>query len=374
MVPAIAMALLVVGSAMALVFDRLWQDAAALELRAAGEAAALAAAHRLAGDETLRKNADFESICQSARTAAADIASRNLVGGLPVKLWDHEDGDVELGQVVENKSGELVFVRTNDRPDCVAVHVEQGRGTSNPLGLLVRDLTGAGRLLRTTVQAKAEHCIAGLRPYEGVNAPMLPIALSALGPTGWDASIVAGPDTCGVPRGTGTIVPGPDGISEMTAWSAPQPADPREQLLATLHVFDIGNGLGGAALAEQCREGWSMNDLRKHAGELRLDGRPLTLKSTPKIPGEVSTALEALVGQTRMCLVYDAVLPGTSPDQWNIVCRRLVAVRILAVQQAAAGMVVLQVQPSVMATRTAITAEGDLMLWNPYVCKVFLTN
>ena len=85
---AIALALLVVGGAMALVFDRLWQDAAFLELRSAGEAAALAAANRLAGDESLRKEPDWESLCQEARTAAADVAAKNLVGGLPVKMWD----------------------------------------------------------------------------------------------------------------------------------------------------------------------------------------------------------------------------------------------------------------------------------------------
>lgn len=374
MVPAIAMALLVVGSAMALVFDRLWQDAAFLELRAAGEAAALAAANRLAGDDSLRKDADWETISQAARTAASEVAAKNHVGGQTAKLWDDQDGDIELGRLVEDTTGSTVFVRTSDRPECVAVHIEQGRGASNPVGLLARDLTGAGRLLRTTVQATAEHRVAGLRPYEGVNAPMLPIALAGVGPTGWDASLNAGPDTSGVPRGTHTVAPGPDGISEMTAWSAPQQANPREQLLATLHVFDIGNGLGGDELAEQCREGWSTQDLRKHAGQLRIDGGPLTLKSTPKIPGEVSSALSALVGQTRMCLVYDAVLPGTSPDQWNIVCRRLVAVRILAVQQAPGAMVVLQVQPGVMVTGTAIAAEGDDALWNPYVCKVSLTN
>jgi hypothetical protein len=256
----------------------------------------------------------------------------------------------------------------------VAVHVEQGRGPSNPLGLLVRDLTGAGRLLRTTVQAKADHHVAGLRPYEGVNAPMLPIALAATGPTGWDAAIQAGPDTSGVARGTATLTPGPDGISEMTAWSAPREANQRDQLLATIHVFDIGNGLSGETLAEQCREGWSMDDLRKHGGELWMDGKPLTLTSTPKIPVEVSTELKMLIGRPRMCLVYDAVLPGTSPDQWNVVCSRLVAIRILGIQQAPEGMVVLQLQPAVVVTKTAIAGEEVDAMWNPFVCRTTLTN
>jgi hypothetical protein len=374
MVPAIAMALLVVGSAMALVFDRLWQDAAFLELRAAGEAAALAAANRLAGDDTLRKEPDWASINQAVRTEAADVAARNTVGGQPVKIWDSEDGDVELGREIEDESGQKVFVRMEERPDCIAVNVEQGRGTSNPMGLLVRDLTGAGRLLRTTVLAKVNHHVAGVRPYEGVNVPILPIAISAFSPTGWDASIVAGPDTSGVVRGTATVTPGPDGVSELTAWSAPDQASTRDQALATLHVFDIGNGLSGDKLAKQCRDGWSPEDLRKHSGELWLDGKPLTFKSTPKIPSEVAKELQALIGQSRICLVYDAAAPAGTSDDWSLTCSRLVGIRILGVQQATEGMVVLQVQPAVVITKTAIIAEDVEALWNPYVCKVDLTN
>src|SRR5687767_4202910 len=112
MVPAIAMALLAVGGAMALVFDRLWQDAAFLELRSAGEAAALAAANRLAVDDTLRKDADWTAICQAARTAASDFAARNSVGGRPVRLEANEEGDVELGREIDDSSGGKVFVRT----------------------------------------------------------------------------------------------------------------------------------------------------------------------------------------------------------------------------------------------------------------------
>ncbi|HVJ66549.1 MAG TPA: hypothetical protein VM510_01125 [Caulifigura sp.] len=375
MVPAIAIALLVVGSAMALVFDRLWQDAAFLELHSTGEAAALAAANRLADDDSLKKDADGAAIGQSARTAAADIALKNSVGGLPVKLWDSEDGDIEIGRYVQDSSGTRVFVRTTEQPDCVLVHAEQGRGASNPVGLLVRDLTGAGRLLRTTVQATADHHVIGLRPYDGVNCPMLPIALAATGPTGWDAMITAGtgPDTCGVPRGTRTIQPSPDGIAEMTALSAPPQATTREQTLATVHVFDIGKGLAGNRLAEQCHDGWSIEDLSRHGGEVLFGGAAKPFKSTPKIPAAVADELSSLIGQTRMCLVYDAATPGGSPDEWTIMARRLVAVRILAVQHAG-GTVALHVQPAVVATRTAITDDSEDADWNPYVCKVSITN
>jgi hypothetical protein len=37
-------------------------------------------------------------------------------------------------------------------------------------------------------------------------------------------------------------------------------------------------------------------------------------------------------------------------------------------------MVMLNVRPAVVVTRTAIIAEDADELWNPYVCKVELTN
>ncbi len=376
MVPAIAVALVVVGSAMALVFDRLWQDAAAVELRTAGEAAALAAAAELASDDTLRKDADPEAICQTARTAAAEIARQNLVGGQPVKVWDAADGDVEIGQLVTNNTGEQVFVRTAENPDRVLVHVEQGRGPSNPVGLLVRDLTGAGRLLRTTVEAKIERTIAGVRPWDGVNTPVVPLAISGMSPTGWNAAIDGGTgtDALGFSRESSSVTAGPDSITEMTALSAPQQASTREQLVATLHAVDFGTGLAGDELARECRDGLSLDDLRKHGGELRIDGKPLRLPSTPKLPGECSAALKDLIGQTRICLVYDSMVPGSGPDQWTVTCGRLVAIRILAVQQLPDGLVAVQVQPAVVSTRTAIVVDDDDSLWNPFVCKVSLGN
>jgi len=379
MVPALAFALVVVGSAIALTFDRLWQDAAAVELRTAGEAAALAAACQLASDDTLKKDADWAGICQSARDVAVEIADQNFVGGVPVRLDVAKDGDVRLGQMIPNSIGEDVFVETEDHPRTVVVRAWQGRGSRNPVGLLVRDLTGAGRLMEFLMVATAENRIEALRPYEGVNVPALPIAICAgnVAMPGWSALIEKqlGPDTCGWNAELKEVEQTADGLPEMTAFSVPQQADQKQQLLATLHLIDIGAGLSDHVLAEQCRNGWSQDDLAKWDGELPCDGRSRAFTSKPKIPAVVRSELSQLIGEVRICWLFETALPTANSDQCQLSCARLVAVRILDVQSLPDGMFGLQVQPAVITTRTAVVSRsGDDSLANPYVYKVYLSH
>jgi hypothetical protein len=375
MVPALAIALFAVGGAMAFAFDRLWQEAAAVELRTAGEAAALAAAAELASDDTLRTDADWNSIRETARDAAADIAKQNLVGGLPVTIKTAEDGDVTFGQTVDKANGEQVFVETADNCRVVHLHARQGRGSKNPFGLLVRDLTGAGRQMQLTIEATAENRIASLRPYEGVNVPALPIAIS-VGPTAWaQAENHLGPDAMGLSEDDKSITETPDGISEMTAQSSPQQADQKQQVIATLHVVDMNNGLSQSGLAAQCRDGWSSGDFAKWDGELPLDQGATKLTSSPKIPPAIAGELAQLVGQTRLCWVYTTATPTANSDRWQLTCPRLVGIRILSVQALPDGMIALQLQPATVVTRTAVPSDdSDDDLANPYLFKVFLNR
>jgi hypothetical protein len=378
MVPALAMALFVVGSALAFVFDRLWQDAAEIELRTAAEAAALAAAGQLASDDTIRDDADWKLICEKGRIGAADIAGRNSVGGATVSLDSDPNGDVRFGKLVDNAIGERVFVETTAQPNVVYVRARQGRGSSNPVGLLVRDLSGAGRLLQVIVGATAENCIAGVRPYEGVNVPALPIAIYAGNPAvGWNGLVESriGPDAWRLGDDGRTVEAGADQIHEMAALSAPNQADEKEQLLATVHVIDVGTGLSEQEVLRQCRDGWSQEDLADQYGELRCDGGAVTYTSKPKISSAVRIELTKLIGQTRLCWLFDSALPTTNRDQCQLTCSRLVAIRILGVQALADGMLALELQPAVIQTRTAIVSEtGDDRLMNPYVYKVFLSE
>ncbi|MBX3441688.1 MAG: hypothetical protein KF774_04715 [Planctomyces sp.] len=381
MVPALAFALVVVGSAMALVFERLWQDAARIELRTAAEAAALAAAQRLCSDDTLREDIDWRAYCDAARQSAAQLAAANLVGGAPLELDAADDGDIRLGLELDNILGQRVFVESRHEPRIVRVQAWHGRGRNNAAGLLSRHLSGAGRLQTVAVEATAANHIAGVRPLEGLNVPALPIALHAgnlaTGLVGWTGLIERrlGPDACGVDPHGRPLEGVSDGIPEMLAISAPYQADEKEQLAATLHAIDVGAGLSGDILAAQCRLGWSLHDLESSGGELRCDGPEQTFASTPKLPAALRAELSAAIGQPRICWLFDAAIPGRRSDECQLTCRRLVAIRILGVQELPDGMLAVRLQPAVVITKTAIVAPGpDDRLANPYVSKVYLSR
>jgi hypothetical protein len=76
-VPVVAVALLVIGAAIALALDRAWIDGAQVELTTATDAAALAAARELAGDDLLRPGIDASGRVAAARLAAMRVAALN---------------------------------------------------------------------------------------------------------------------------------------------------------------------------------------------------------------------------------------------------------------------------------------------------------
>ena len=107
LVPLFGVTILVVGAALALVLDRLWIDAAQLELRTVAEASALAAGRDyIQSDSNLRtllespkENSSQQNIrIEKARAEAARIASGNLVAGKPLKLNTDEGGDIRFGR------------------------------------------------------------------------------------------------------------------------------------------------------------------------------------------------------------------------------------------------------------------------------------
>ena len=113
----VAVAMIVVMSGMALILDRLWLDAADLELTAAAESAALAAGRELANDDLLRLAPNHAERLQAARDAAAWVASENRVAGHPVELNAEPQGDVRLGRLILDEHEKQVrFDESDARP------------------------------------------------------------------------------------------------------------------------------------------------------------------------------------------------------------------------------------------------------------------
>lgn len=393
MVPAIAFAILIVGIALALVLDRLWLDAARVELVTATEAAALAAANQMADDELLRLEPNMSTVLDSARAKAAEVAASNMVAGSPLELDQSEQGDIRFGRIVADADTGLgKFLEIDYRPTSVVVFGGRTRKFGNPVALFFRQLTGqASGDLVATAEASIDNRIVGVRPYEGANTPAIPLAIldKHLDPRRvdtWTHQIDGrlGSDDYGYNAATGEITNTPDGIPEFLIHGAKQDAKEEDVEKANCHLADLGTGLNPSELARQFTSGWTVADLADFGGEFRLDGSPETLDSNAILGQDELSSLEDLVGRARICVLYQNPRSQRGiPGQAKVEATRLVAVRILTVREAAGKSVEILVQPAVVTTRTALVSEVGAT-WsadpevqyetNPYIYKLFLTQ
>jgi hypothetical protein len=393
MVPAIAFAILIVGMALALVFDRLWLDAARVELVTATEAAALAAANEIADDELLRPEGDMSTVLDNARTKAAEVAASNMVAGSPLELDTSEEGDIRFGRIVTDADTGLgKFLEIDHRPTSVVVFGGRTRQFGNPIALFFRQLTGqtSGDLL-ATAEASIDNRISGVRPYEGANTPAIPLAIldKHLDPKRvdtWTQQIDGrlGADDYGYNAATGEVTNTPDGIPEILIYGAKPDAKEEDVEKANCHLVDLGTGLHPAELGRQFASGWTASDLIDFGGEFRLDAGPETLDSNAILGPDERADLEDLIGRARICVLYQNPRSqrGTAGGA-KVEATRLVAVRILTVREAAGKSVEILVQPAVVTTRTALVSEVGAAwsadpdveyVTNPYIYKLFLTQ
>ena len=396
----VAVALIVVMSGIALILDRLWLEAADLELTAAAESAALAAGRELANDDLLRLAPNHAERLQAARDAAAWVASENRVAGHPVELNSEPQGDVRLGHLILDEHEQQVrFDETDDNPTTVVVTAQRSRRANNPVGLFISGLTGIPwGDVASRVEASIDNRIVGVRPFDGTPVPALPLAIWMKDPAGksldtWEQQIEArrGRDDFTYESRSGQVFSGADGIPEIVL-RAPGRArsngnsPPSSQ--PNLLVLDIGTGLQDEAVARQFASGWTTDDLADFDGELRVSTtHPEQLAAAADLNHHDRDALDNLIGEPRICLLFsEASLKGQT-RQWQATCVRLIAIRVLSIRDGEDGSCELIAQPCVFATRTALLEEqtpyhtGGLVdaaatgsTANPYIYKLQLTQ
>jgi len=390
--PAVAVALIVAMGGLALILDRLWLDAADLELTTAAESAALAAARGLASDDLLRPKADPADRLQTAREAASWVAGQNLVAGDPVTVNSDSQGDVRLGRLILDETEKQVrFEESDDNPTTAVVTARRTRATSNPVGLFVSGLTGIPfGDVSSRVEATIDNRIAGVRPFEGTPIPALPLAIWLKDPAGqrrdtWEQQIDArrGADDYGFETRGGRVYRGADGIPEIVLRS--QGRDQKSSQSNVL-VLDIGTGLQDRELARQFASGWTADDLADLDGEMRVTtSNPEKLAASPELKHDDREALDNLIGEPRICLLYSEARPNGSGSLLQATCVRLVAIRVLAVRDGGDGSCEVVAQPCVFATRTALLDEmtpyhtgladdASTGSTNPYIYKLQLTH
>jgi hypothetical protein len=404
MTPLVACALLVVMGAVALVLDRLWLDAARVELTTAAESAALAAAGVLVTDDLLRPEAGDAARIEHARNVAVAVAAQNRVAGKPVELNAGANGDVRFGRWVRRAGkgtlgamptalrGHARFLETETDPTSVQVRALRTRRRNNPIALFFAGLTGqpAGDLA-VGVEASLDNHVIGVRPLPGVPVPALPLAILQSDPAGrrsdtWRKQIEerGGQDRFGYDPQTGDVLAEPDGIPEIVL--VLQSSDLKFEKTGNAHLLHIGDEREQDRLLEQIRRGWTADDLHDFGGELLLNGPPVELQSSVEFNSGVRWSLAEIAGQCRICLLSiespgatsaTSRPPSGGETQHAVKCVGLVAGRVMQVDATDSNGCRIVFQPGTRTTRTAVLANetrSGKRLANPYIYKLQLTR
>lgn len=411
LVPALAVALVAVLGGAALVLDRLWVDTAHIELRTAAESAALAAARELASDDLLRKDPSPQSRLMKARFAAARIAAQNFVTGDPLQLNIEADGDVRFGKLIADHLGTTELKETADNPTTVVVHARRSSDRDTEVSLPIQSLLGPeGANVVATSEATIDNRVVGLRSLDGLPIPTLPLAILAsrldnngnskpakvkgprtpkekpTTPT-WQQDIDQrhGSDRFGIDSHSGEIIHEPDGIPEITLRT---PASGKTAMTTNAFVVAITGDWAIDTLRRQIREGWSATDLESHDGEIIPTNNAKHLAGLRGVDAStLGSALRDVVGQSRVCLLYDHVEDEPRSSAVTLRICGMIAGRVMSVRELSADECELVFQPAVLASRSAVLAadcpthgtdspmkslEGSST--NKYLYKLQLTN
>ncbi len=391
--PAIAFALLVVGAAIGLVLNSLWKDSATVELRNAAEAAALAAAGEYLNDALLAPLVDPELQIELAKLRAAEVAFSNRVAGQPVELDLSPEGDIQFGtRLYNHENNDSVFIATHENPDVVEVRATRLRSHGNPLWFFFSGVTGRAEAdAQAIVEVAFENLIDHFQPTPSALVPCLPLAILASDPQGkrtdtWAYAIEQrhGPDFFRFDETTRQVIEEPDGIPEIELKSVPLNSS---SLAGNVHLLEFANDLGEMQLISQIAKGLTADDLRLLQGRLPAQDRFDTTGSG-NITTPVQMALEAQIGQPRLCLLYPSAEELNVPGWARLICQGVVAIRVLQVLPEGNESATVIVQPTVMTTKTAVLArfleedpgdfftkpEEKLFVPNRFVYKIFLNK
>ncbi|MBC7821519.1 MAG: hypothetical protein IAG10_31930 [Planctomycetaceae bacterium] len=410
LMPALALALLAVLGGAALVIDRLALDTAKSELRIAAESAALAAARELANDDRLRPDFDPAALQMKSRFAAARIAAQNIVAGEPVMLSTDVASDVRFGRLINDPvTGEPIFVEADDEePNSVAVVARCTEARQSAVSLPFRTFYAPSDAdVVAVAEASLNFQVTGLRSVDGSPIPTLPLAILAQPsakkdsprktsadsrnrpgearvsndsqqPTAssWmrDIEQRRGTDLFGYDVSTGEVTNEADGIPEITLRTAAHSSNSKTNAF----VVHLTGELSEDRLRRQISQGWSADDLESLGGELLFDRGPLTMTGLRGVDGNVlAQSLRKVLGQSRVVFLYDQTEDDPRSHVVSLQVTKMVAGRVMSVREISEDECEIVLQPAVLATRSAVTADDGSDSGcekNKYVANLRLTN
>ncbi len=375
LLPAIAVAILVAGGAVAFVLDQLWLSLAQRELQTAANAAALAAGQEMANDELLRLDYDTSARADAIREVAYDVATSNPAAGKKVAVDTEPHQDVRFGRpVMDPLTGQVTFIETDHAPSSVIVNAHCNRQNGNAVSLFMPYLTGQPTGdVSAFAEASVSNRISAVRPLQHSNVPAWPIAI--LESDGGDnddwattVELREGPDDWSWNRDLQQLSNTSDGIPEMILRTGTR------EVSGNVCIADIGTDLHDYRLRKQFRNGWSWENLQDFDSELSFEQGALELSASADFFGMPYEELKKQIGQTRIVLLYERLDAFDPVKTHTIKATRFVAVRLLEVRSTG-DEIELVVQPAIVTTRTAVLCESQFEIpRNPYIYRLALTQ
>jgi Flp pilus assembly protein TadG len=399
-----------------------------VELQNASDAAALAAAAALVDDSLLREDLKSQiQVLARARGAALRLAELNHVAAKPLMLdpnWvNRSDGQVLLG-TLDNPFTRVFDDLLDPTPNLYQPHLNAAR------------IAGRHHGVAASATAFVDRDVLGFRITGSIalsgqfvpSIPVMPLALlshpvapSDNCPTSWlkarhdswESQIMArkGADDWTAVGPSGGVGLGPDGIPEMTVVVS----RPGIDALDNGQLVAVGPDAMDGAL-RQFQTGMTASDLMDRDARLLLDDaaneqeprNELFLPTLSLQSGNLDSLADALgniVGERRVWMLYSGTSKPGTDDRLRIVgfvAARVVDVRMRRQTDEKNGelaneplqdirrrfdQVIVTLQPSMLITSTAVTLPreidelspvrrnwGPRTLFNPYVCKVRLTE
>lgn len=375
LLPAIAVALLVAGGSVALVLDQLWLSTARRELQTSAIAAALAAGQEMASEDFLKSTHDADAFGNRVREIAKSTALGNFAAGRLIAVKSDPGEDIRLGRpIVDPLTGQTTFIETDYAPTSVVIMTHCDREHGNPISLFMPYLTGQRYGdLEAIAEASISNEIQSVRPLDDANVPAWPLAIletTSNQEDSWTSCIEGGGgrDELHWNREKRLTVQQQDGLQEMRLQTG------QEDRQDNVVIIDLGSGLRDDILQRQFRDGWSWEDLQSYGSELNLSIGPLEVQASTDLDGMPLNELSQMVGQTRIVPLFQKVTPEDSSGRSRVRLTRLVAVRLMEVTQQGEHFE-LVVQPTVIATRTAVVSDTpNNGTKNPYLYRLALTQ
>ncbi|WP_339729866.1 hypothetical protein [uncultured Gimesia sp.] len=361
--PLAAIVLLVVMAGIALIVNRLWLDAATLEVTTCVETAVLAAGHELAADELLKEKPDYNKLMERAETSANRALKLNTVAGQHIGIQLTTGDNLLFGKTVPlAETGERRFLQTDHEPLSVQIKTDHTSRLNNPIAELLSEVTRTNLgSPGTQIEASLDNHVVGIRPFENVAVPAFPLAILKDDPTGkhtetWELQIVQkkGNDEYQFDPATGKVTRGTDGIPEIKLTGKPRRGEISD---ANMQILDFDSQFNSEVVVRQILSGLSKQDLKQYHGELLFDSQPVQIKCSPNIENDEQDAFKDMLGQCRICFLYDKI--NATPRSYNGIadCTKIVAGRIMDVQRLENQTCEIILQPGVITSRAVVLAK-----------------